>query len=434
MIERVGERFPFPEAAFERMVDRRDRKRRNQRLAAAAVGIAVFVAAVAFVLNGNPFDRGERPAVPIPTEGDLRHNGEVLVSHEGDLLAEDPVTGETRVVMSLADLGLRGDDGVRTELAAWSADGNWVAAELISCLGGLFCGHPDAGLWIQGATEPKRQITRTCTHDGCTGFDRWEWAPVGSKLALAEMDRRGGWVGVGPSTLSIIDPVDGSRVDVVTEPDTITALGWSPDGQRLAYAVAGETPRVLVIDLEAGTEPRVLTGEVGKVGALAWSPDGSILAIDGASRLFVIGADGSGLRLLDPGTESVIGHAPTWSPDGSRIAFRTAPPTTRASETGELEVEVWTTTPDGSDTVRVYDFGCCAESWHVAGPFWSPDGDRIAFTSDTVSYQGGEFRAGTWFAAAADGSGDVEVLAPALAKAWGGGRWPTGCTLVTEIC
>ena len=328
---------------------------------------------------------------------------------------------------------------------SWSADGDWVAVELISCLGGIFCGHPDAGLWIQGADEPKAQITRTCTHHGCTGQDLWEWAPVGSRLALVQMDRRGGWEAVGPSTLSIVDPVGQSRVDLVFEPEEITALAWSPDGRQLAYAVAGDTPRVMVLELPpetdppvetgvADVDPRVLTGEVGRVGALAWSPDGSMLAIDGGSRLFVIGADGSGLRPLHGGTESVIGFAPAWSPDGSRIAFRTAPPTTRASETGQLEVEVWTTAPDGSDAVRVYDFGCCAESWHVAGPFWSPDGDLITFTNDTVSYQGGEFQPGTWRAVSADGSDDVQAIPAALAKAWGGGRWPTGCTLVTGVC
>lgn len=51
LIERVGERAPFPNDAFERMLRRRDRKQRNQRLAAAGVGIAVFVAIVGLALG-----------------------------------------------------------------------------------------------------------------------------------------------------------------------------------------------------------------------------------------------------------------------------------------------------------------------------------------------------------------------------------------------
>ena len=38
LIEQVGERAPFPDDAFERMLRRRDRKQRNQRIAAAGVG------------------------------------------------------------------------------------------------------------------------------------------------------------------------------------------------------------------------------------------------------------------------------------------------------------------------------------------------------------------------------------------------------------
>jgi hypothetical protein len=69
LIERVGERAPFPSDAFERMLRRRDRKQRNQRLAAAGVGIAVFVAMVAFALGA--IDRSEpvpRHVPPAPGE------------------------------------------------------------------------------------------------------------------------------------------------------------------------------------------------------------------------------------------------------------------------------------------------------------------------------------------------------------------------------
>ena len=78
-LARVGP-APF---AFDDVARRRDRKRRNQRIAAGVVGIAVFVAAVWIVTTGGPFDpRGEtdnsqgprarhpstnaRPVEPIP--------------------------------------------------------------------------------------------------------------------------------------------------------------------------------------------------------------------------------------------------------------------------------------------------------------------------------------------------------------------------------
>jgi hypothetical protein len=65
LIERVGERAPFPDDAFVRMLGRRHRKQRNQRIAAAAVGIAVFVAVVALALGA--FQRSAPVPIAPPT-------------------------------------------------------------------------------------------------------------------------------------------------------------------------------------------------------------------------------------------------------------------------------------------------------------------------------------------------------------------------------
>jgi hypothetical protein len=63
LLERESRRFIQQDGAFERLVRRRDRKRRNQRIAAGVVGIAVFVAAVWIVTSGL-FDQSQTPAVP----------------------------------------------------------------------------------------------------------------------------------------------------------------------------------------------------------------------------------------------------------------------------------------------------------------------------------------------------------------------------------
>ena len=68
IVQRAVERLAPPEPSFERLIRRRDRKRRNQRIAAGVVGIAVFVAAIWIVTSGGAFDRTETPAVPGPTE------------------------------------------------------------------------------------------------------------------------------------------------------------------------------------------------------------------------------------------------------------------------------------------------------------------------------------------------------------------------------
>ncbi len=61
LLEQVGERFAFPDQAFERLARRRDRKHRNQRIAAGVVGVAVLVAPIWVVMSGEPAERSTTP-------------------------------------------------------------------------------------------------------------------------------------------------------------------------------------------------------------------------------------------------------------------------------------------------------------------------------------------------------------------------------------
>ena len=60
VLERFQPLFEAPEPSFEGFVRRRDRKRRNQRIAAGMVGFAVFLAAIALVAL-SPIDRSVTP-------------------------------------------------------------------------------------------------------------------------------------------------------------------------------------------------------------------------------------------------------------------------------------------------------------------------------------------------------------------------------------
>jgi Tol biopolymer transport system component len=85
----------------------------------------------------------------------------------------------------------------------------------------------------------------------------------------------------------------------------------------------------------------------------------------GGSHLYIVGADGEGPRRLTSGPSSDT--QPEWSPDGKRIAFTT-------DRAGNREVEVMSV--DGGEPVNL--------SKNPAGDFeptWSPDGTRIAYTS-----------------------------------------------------
>jgi tol-pal system beta propeller repeat protein TolB len=80
----------------------------------------------------------------------------------------------------------------------------------------------------------------------------------------------------------------------------------------------------------------------------------------------VIGADGGGLRSLTSGPASET--QPEWSPDGRRIAFTTD---------RDGNDEVYAMNADGSDPVDLSQ-----SPGRDFEPTWSPDGKRIAYTSD----------------------------------------------------
>jgi TolB protein len=103
--------------------------------------------------------------------------------------------------------------------------------------------------------------------------------------------------------------------------------------------------------------------------APSWSPDGKRIAfeakIDGRFAIVVMNADGTGPRRLTTGPADDF--AASWSPDGRRIAFT-------SKRDGNREVYVMDA--DGANPVRLTREPA-DDSW----PRWSPDGAWIAFVS-----------------------------------------------------
>ena len=113
----------------------------------------------------------------------------------------------------------------------------------------------------------------------------------------------------------------------------------------------------------------------------AWSPDSSRLALNWGGVVYLIDADGSNMRLVLKDYNRVRGdvgnNSLRWSPDGSRLSF-----VINISKEPRLaaihpESVIYAIGADGSNLTRIY------QGEHISSPTWSPDGSRIAFVEST---------------------------------------------------
>ncbi len=162
-----------------------------------------------------------------------------------------------------------------------------------------------------------------------------------------------------------------------------SSASWSPDGQRLAFAAKREgRDDLVIIDPRRNKEVRrIRLPSIDGITTPAWSPDGRQLVFSGltggVSDLWVVGADGTGLRRLTD--DRFADLHPVWSPDGRTIAF-----TTDRGPRADFDRLLW-------ENYRIAFYDLASDRVEVlpamdegknVSPQWAPDGQTVAFVSD----------------------------------------------------
>jgi hypothetical protein len=172
------ERLAPPEPAYERLVERRDRNRRNKRITAGIVGMAVFVAAVWIVTSGLSFDRTQTPIAPRPVETGPTQTAPppARASAAPDEVRTGTCSDSARWRLELTDLGDR--IKVRFEVYQSPVGHSWRI--VLHHVRGIPANSGDAVVFFRG--------TRVAAEDGGVVAQRrvWDWAtPIDWFMARA---------------------------------------------------------------------------------------------------------------------------------------------------------------------------------------------------------------------------------------------------------
>jgi TolB protein len=357
-----------PTGAYDRILEKKIRRRIVRRLQAAGLAFAVVAATIGgtWVLvrafeSGDDKDRlGDISPTPVPVS-----NG--LIAYASHL------SGNWDIWTARSD-GTRADNVTAESVAnetdpTWSPDGKRIA--FVSDRAG------NSDIYVMNADGASvTQLTDVLSNESDPA-----WSPDGSMIAYASGSSSDECVAPGDLCKKadiFVSNADGSGArQVAFGAGLDVGPTWAPDGSMIAFArVIRSTPappgpnpepatdRGIYLIRPDGTGQKRLTGRDPSVGddlSPDWSPDGREIVFARGGYIHVMNTDGSGVENLAGNERTATLYAnPAWSPDGTKIVFE---------QLGVGPFEILTMNADGSQVTQT---GLLVGKSDFGAPDWQP--------------------------------------------------------------
>jgi Tol biopolymer transport system component len=248
------------------------------------------------------------------------------------------------------------------------------------------------------------------------------WSPDGKSIAIRDRDSE-----TEPFAIFMVSVETGKRQRMTSPPAKFwgdTQCAFSPDGKNVVFA---RQPSQLsndayILPLANGApkgEPWRLTNDSSWIVGFAWTPDSREIVFSstrgGRTSLWrIIPSPGAEPQRI-PGTD-----------DGGFPAISKGPPTRLAYQRSYQDINIWRMEIPHSPNINNSTTQIIASSATERDPQFSPDGTRVAFTSERSGYPA------IWLAAG-DGSNPTPLTSFAGSRTAGAPSWsPDGRQIVFD--
>ena len=199
----------------------------------------------------------------------------------------------------------------------------------------------------------------------CSSISRsWAKAPETPKIAFASFRK-------GNLDIYLMNPDGTQQVKITNHRAIDNAPAWSPTGEQILFQSDRNKERLhwdIYLMNADGSNVRAVFAKSADRSQAEWSPDGEQIAYRRRepSGMFIY------IGTIDGKQEEkvAIGCCPTWSPDGTEIAF----------VSGGVEQRHISILRLGTRKQKVVFPPKAPPSWIGGAAVWSPNGDKLAFS------------------------------------------------------